>query len=53
MAYYQLANYMRPEQPIYAIENQVAFRPRLTINSTIEEMAGLSSRGPRDLSEGT
>lgn len=39
IAYYQLANYMHPEQPIYAIENQVAFRPGLAMHSTIEEMA--------------
>ena len=39
IAYYELANHMHPEQPIYAIENQTAFRPELVLQSTIEEMA--------------
>jgi len=39
IAYYELANHMHPEQPIYAIENQVAFRSGLALYSTIEEMA--------------
>jgi thioesterase domain-containing protein len=39
IAYYELANHMHPEQPIYAIENQTAFRPGLVLQSTIEEMA--------------
>jgi thioesterase domain-containing protein len=39
MAYYQLARYLRPEQPVYAIENQVVFNPQARIYRTITEMA--------------
>ena len=47
IAYYQLANYLHPDQPVYAVENQVAFRPGLAIHSTIEEMAAAYLREVR------
>lgn len=54
IGYHELAHHMRPDQPIYAIENQIAFRPELAPTTTIEEMAerylhevrAVRSRGP-------
>jgi len=39
MAYYQLARYMRQEQPVYAIENQVVLNPEVRLSRTLPEMA--------------
>src|SRR5205085_751282 len=39
MAYYHLARHLRPEQPVYAIENQVVFNPQARLYGTITEMA--------------
>jgi thioesterase domain-containing protein len=39
VAYHQLARTLDPQQPVYAIENQVAFNPDARLHRTIEEMA--------------
>ncbi len=39
MAYFDLARSLRPQQPVYAIENQVVFNPDALLCRTIEEMA--------------
>jgi thioesterase domain-containing protein len=39
IAYYELARHLHLSQPIYAIENQIAFRPELALYATIAEMA--------------
>ena len=39
IAYYQLARALGPDQPVYAIENQVAFNPEAHLHRTIEDMA--------------
>jgi thioesterase domain-containing protein len=39
LAYYHLAKYLRAEQSVYAIENQVVLNPEARLSSTIAEMA--------------
>src|SRR5262249_48671376 len=39
MAYQDLARYLRPEQRVYALENQIAFDNRMRLYRTVEEMA--------------
>lgn len=39
IAYFQLARALDPSQPVYAIENQVAFNPEARVYDTVEDMA--------------